>query len=80
MIEYEPKATYWGNGLFGLCIPLVIALRDAEAGTWRQKLMQRPWKAAAYHFVPSGSLSRLLSYTTKGVGPLQWAGSSHIIH
>jgi hypothetical protein len=32
------------------------ALREANARTWRQVLKQRPWKNAAYWFVPHGSL------------------------
>jgi hypothetical protein len=34
-----------------------------RAGTWRQKLVQKPWKGAAYWLASSGLLS-LLSYRT----------------
>ena len=30
-----------------------------KAGTWRQELMQRPWKGAAYWLAPHGLLSLL---------------------
>ena len=35
-----------------------------RAGTWRQELMQRPCKGAAYWFAPHSKLSQL-----KGLGP-----------
>ena len=31
-----------------------------RAGTWRQELMQRPWRRAAFRFVLHGLLSLLL--------------------
>ena len=43
-----------------------------RAGSWRQELMQRPWRSAAYWFASHGLLS-LLSYrigtTYHGLGP-----------
>ena len=33
------------------------------AGTWKQELMQRPWRGATYWLAPEGLLS-LLSYST----------------
>ena len=38
------------------------------AGTWRQELMQRPWKGAAYWLAPRGLLN-LLSYRTQDHQP-----------
>ena len=35
-----------------------------RAGTWRQELMQRPWRGAAFWLVPHGLLS-LTSYKTQ---------------
>jgi hypothetical protein len=35
-----------------------------KTGTWRQKLMQRPWKSSVYCLVPRGLLS-LISYRTQ---------------
>jgi hypothetical protein len=35
----------------------------SRAGTWRQELMQRPWRGAAYWLASPGLLS-LLSYRT----------------
>jgi hypothetical protein len=39
-----------------------------RAGTWRQELMQRPWKGAAYWLASPGLLS-LLSCRTQGHQP-----------
>jgi hypothetical protein len=39
-----------------------------RAGTWRQELMQRPWRDAAYWLVSSGLLS-LLSYRIQDYQP-----------
>ena len=39
-----------------------------RARAWRQKLMQRPWRGAAYWFAPHGLLS-LLSYRTQDHQP-----------
>jgi hypothetical protein len=35
-----------------------------RAGTWRQELMQKPWRGAAYWLAPHGLFS-LLSYRTQ---------------
>jgi hypothetical protein len=37
---------------------------SSRAGVWRQELMQRPWKGAAYWLASPGFLS-LLSYRTQ---------------
>ena len=54
-----------------------------EAETWRQELMQGPWRRAAYWLVPYGLLS-LLSYRTQDCQPrdgtTHWAGPSPIDH
>ena len=42
-----------------------IPEQQLKAGIWRQELMQRPWRNAAYWFVPYGFLN-LLSYTPQG--------------
>ena len=39
-----------------------------RAGSWRQELMQRPWRGAVYWLVPRGLLS-LLSYRTQDQQP-----------
>jgi hypothetical protein len=39
-----------------------------KAGTWRQELMQRPWRGAAYWFAPHGLLN-LLCYRTQDYHP-----------
>jgi hypothetical protein len=53
-----------------------------RAGTWRQELMQRPWRSAAYWLTPHGLLS-LLSYRIQNLqprnGPTQLGPSSWII-
>jgi hypothetical protein len=52
--------------------------------TWRQELMQRPWRGTPYWLAPHGLLS-LFSYRTqdhqlrKGT-TYQWAGPSPINH
>ena len=46
-----------------------------QVGTWRQELMQRPWKGAAYWLAPHGFLS-LLSYRSQDHSP-GMAPSSH---
>jgi hypothetical protein len=61
-------------------------LKEVRAGTWRQKLMQRPWRDAAYWLVSHGLLS-LLSYRAQNNQPraqgwhhLPWARPSLIDH
>ena len=41
---------------------------SSRAGTWRQELMQRPWRGAAYWLTSSGLFS-LLSYRTQDHQP-----------
>lgn len=31
--------------------------KDLETGTWRQEMMQKPWRDAAYRLAPHGLLS-----------------------
>ena len=45
-----------------------------RAETWRQELMQRPWRSAAYWLASPGLLS-LLSYRTQGHQPR--GGTTH---
>jgi hypothetical protein len=45
-----------------------------RAGTWRQELMQRPWKSATYWLASPGLLS-LLSYSTRDYQPRD--GTTH---
>jgi hypothetical protein len=45
-----------------------------RAGTWRQELMQRPWRDAAYWLASPGLLS-LLSYRTQDHQPRD--GTTH---
>jgi hypothetical protein len=40
-----------------------------RAGTWRQELMQKPWRGAAYYLAPR-SLFSLFSYRTASPGIL----------
>ena len=39
-----------------------------RAGSWRQELMQTPWREAAYWFASHGLLSQL-SYRTQNTSP-----------
>jgi hypothetical protein len=64
----------WSNpgreGLIWLMLPHHCAYEgsldrnSSQAGTWRQELMQMPWRDAAYWLAPHGLL-RLLSYRTQ---------------
>jgi hypothetical protein len=47
---------------------------SSRAGTWRQEMMQRPWKGAAYWLAPHGLLG-LLSYRTQDHQPRD--GTTH---
>ena len=47
---------------------------SSRAGTWRQKLIQRPWRGAAYWIASPGLLS-LLSYRTQDYQPRD--GATH---
>jgi hypothetical protein len=52
-----------------------------KAGTWRQELMQRPWRGAVYWIASPGLLS-LLSYRTQEYQPrdgttYQWTRPSY---
>jgi hypothetical protein len=49
---------------------IIKANQDSNrAGTWRQELMQRPWRSAAYWLAPHGLLS-LLSLESLGMPSL----------
>ena len=53
---------------------------SSRAGTWRQELMQRPWRSAAYWLVSPGLLT-LLCYPgppAQGCPYLQWTHQSLI--
>jgi hypothetical protein len=53
----------------------------SRGGSWRQELMQRLWRDAAYWLAPHGLLSMLPCRTQDwGWHYLQWAGSSPINH
>jgi hypothetical protein len=45
---------------------------SGRAGSWRQELMQKPWRGAAYWLPPHALLS-LLSYRTQDHQPRDWA-------
>ena len=63
MKHHDLKATWGGEGRFGLHFHITVSQdrHPNRAGTWRQELMQRPWRGAAYWLAPHGLLS-LLSY------------------
>ena len=48
--------------------------KAVKAGTWRQELMQRPWRCAAYWLAPHGLLS-LLSFRCQDHQPRN--GTTH---
>jgi hypothetical protein len=61
------------RGLFGLRFSISFiegsqGRNSHKAGTWRQELMQRPWRDVVYWFTPHGLLS-LLSYSPYGHKP-----------
>jgi hypothetical protein len=47
---------------------------SSRAGTWRQELMQRPWRSTA-NWLPFHGLLNLLSYTTQDYQPRD--GTTH---
>lgn len=53
------KINEGGHDLFRLS-PCSPSCREFRAGTWRQEVIQRPWRSDAYRFVPHGLLSLLL--------------------
>ena len=62
----------------GWCLPYITEgsqdRNSNKAGTWRQELMERPWRNAAYWLAPHGLLS-LLSYSTQDHQPR--SGTAH---
>ena len=50
-----------------------------RAGTWRQELMQRPWRGAAYWLASPGLLN-LLSYRTQDHQPRDGTTHSRPFH
>jgi hypothetical protein len=52
---------------------------SSRTGTWRQELMQRPWRDAAYWLASPGLLS-LLSYTTQNYQPRDGTAHSGLSH
>jgi hypothetical protein len=57
------KATWGGKALFSL-IKGSQDRNSSRAGTWRQELMQTPWRGAAY-WLASHNLFSLLSHRTQ---------------
>lgn len=41
-IKQWPKLAWGGKGLCGLCFQVSLSLREVKAGTWGQRLQQRP--------------------------------------
>ena len=72
----SPKVIWGERGLFHLHFQAQSTSEEVRtgtqnrAGTWRQELVQRPWKSAAYWLTPHGQLS-LLSYRTQNHQPRQ---------
>ena len=70
-MKYHGQKVNWEEkGLFGLT-SISLSITEGtpgrnlnRAGTWRQELIQRPVRGAAYWFAPLGLLS-LLSYRTQ---------------
>ena len=67
MKHCEQKASRGGKGLFGLHVHITVHPQRSEdsysrrTGTWRQEVMQRPWRGAAY-CLAHHDLLNLLSY------------------
>ena len=73
------KATRGGKGLccfqfHSTVYYLEKSGQELRAGTWKQELMQRPWRGAAYWLVPHGMIN-LCSYRTQDHQPRD--GPSH---
>jgi len=81
MKHHNQKESWGGKCLSVLYFhTLVPSLKEARTrnsnrtGTWRQELMQKPWKGAAYWLVHHGLLS-LLCYRTQDHQPRD--GTTH---
>lgn len=54
------------------------SLEEVRAGTWRQTLINRPWRNCASCLSLYGLLSLLYNLGPRGSTDLQWEGPSHI--
>ena len=70
MKHHDHKASWGGKGLLGShCQSSSLEVRSSSrAGTWRQELMQRPWKSVAFWLTPHDLLN-LLSDRTQNHQP-----------
>ena len=69
----EGLGFFWGGEELGGICPH-YSQKSSKPRTWRQELVQRPWKGAAYWLTPRGLLS-LLSYRTQDHQPRD--GTTH---
>ena len=72
----SPKTSWGGKGLFGFHSHIWLITKGSQdrnsnrARTWRQKLMQRPWRDASYWLAPHGPTQpAFVSYGTQGHQP-----------
>jgi hypothetical protein len=71
---HDQEASWGGKGLFSLHGHIAVHHQGSQhrnshrAGTWRQELMQSPWRDVTYWFASPGLLS-LLSYRTQVYQP-----------
>jgi hypothetical protein len=72
--HHDQEASWGGKGLSGLYFHNYVHHQRKSgqelhrAGTWRQELMQRPWKGAVYWLVSYGLLSLLILWNP-GIAP-----------
>jgi hypothetical protein len=82
--HHDRKANWKGKGLFSLHFQILVHTEESQdrnssrAGTWKQELMQRPWRGAAYWVASLGFLSLLFiepRTTSLGMAPptMGWA-------
>jgi hypothetical protein len=59
--KHHDQSSLWRKGFAHFMLPYrSSSSKEVWTGTWREKLMQRPWKGATYWLVPHGLLSQLL--------------------
>ena len=84
------KASWREKGLFGLHFPALFSREGSQdrdsnkVASWRQDLMQRPWRETVYWVVAPGLLS-MLSYGMQDHQPRKevhspWTGPSPLDH
>ena len=78
--HHDQEASWGGKSYSPYSSTLLLITKGSQAwnspraGTWRQELIQTPWRGAAYWIAPPGMFS-LLSYRTQDYQPRD--GTTH---